>query len=111
MRSVTEDGEADGNFDRIFLKLKFACDLAGGALPSCRAEFAMRMKTAQTEGQSRMTARWKNVLTKCDVAIQNNRALKKRLDTVKVNDPGVRHSREFWLYCDGFVHVSLHFDC
>ena len=107
MRSVMDDAEGDGQFDRIFLKLKQACELAGQALPSCRSEFLLRMQTAQTEGQSRMTARWKTAINKSDVAITNCKALKKRLDSVKVNEPGVRYSREFWLLCDGFVHVSL----
>lgn len=106
MRSVMDDGEGDGQFDRIFLKLKQACEMAGQALPNCRTEFANRTQAAQTDGQSRLTALWKGVLTKCDIAIANNRALWKRLDVVKVNDPGVRYSREFWQHCDGFVHVS-----
>lgn len=111
MRSTMDESDRDAQFDRIFLKLKQACDMAGQALPSCRTEAAARMQTAQAEGQSRMTARWKTILTKCDTAIANNKALKGRLDTVKVNDPGVRYSREFWMYCDGFVHVSSTSDC
>lgn len=107
MRSVIDDADGDGQFDGIFLKLKQACDLAGQALPTCRKEFLVRMQTAQTDGQSVLTARWKAVTTKCDIAIANNRALRKRLDVVRVNDPNVRYSREFWQHCDGFVHVSL----
>lgn len=100
------DEERDDQFENIHKKLKQASDLAGEALPQCRNEFAVRMQTAQSEGQSRMTARWKTTLSKCDVAISNNKALKKRLESARLNDPGVRHSKEFWQLCDGFVHVS-----
>lgn len=109
MRSIMDDGEKDPQFDRIYTKLKQASDMAAQALPSCRSEALARMQNAQNERQGITANRWKQVLSKCETAIDNNKALRRRLDTVKVNDPGVRYSKEFWQFCDGFVKVCLLF--
>jgi hypothetical protein len=106
MRSMMDVGENDEQFDRIFLKLKQACDLAAQALPHCRAEFNSRREHAQTAGQRNHAQQWMTALKKCELVITHNKALKKRLENVKVNDQGVRYQRDFWQLCDAFVHVS-----
>jgi hypothetical protein len=107
MRSMIDVGENDEQFDRIFLKLKQACDQAAQALPHLRAEFSGRRDSAQSAGQRSHLQQWTTALKKCEVVITNNKALKKRLEMVKVDDPGVRYQRDFWQLCDAFVHVSL----
>lgn len=111
MRSMMDVGEDDEQFDRIFLKLKQACDLAAQALPHCRTEFNSRREQAQTIGQRSHAQQWMTALKKCELAITHNKALKKRLENVKINDQGVRYQRDFWQLCDAFVHVSLFFRC
>ena len=106
MRSMIDVGENDEQFDRIFLKLKQACDQAAQALPHLRTEFNGRRDSAQSAGQRNHLQQWTTALKKCEVVITNNKALKKRLEMVKVNDPGVRYQRDFWQLCDAFVHVS-----
>ena len=106
MRSMMDVGEDDEQFDRILLKLKQACDLAAQALPHCRAEFNSRREHAQTAGQRSHAQQWMTALKKCELVITHNKALKKRLENVKVNDQGVKYQRDFWQLCDAFVHVS-----
>lgn len=108
MRSATDDGDSDEQFDRIFLKLKPACELAGNALMHCRLECSTRQASAQTAGMTQAAHAWQLALNKCETAINDTRALRKRLEVVSVNDPVVRFSKEFWSLCDNFVHVSLH---
>lgn len=106
MRSMFDVDDNDEQFDRIFLKLKQACDLAAQALPHLRSEFSARRDLAQNAGQRNLFQHWTMALKKCEIVITNNKALKKRLELVKVNDPGVRYQRDFWQLCDAFVHVS-----
>ena len=106
MRSMIDAGENDEQFEHIFLKLKHACDLAAHALPHCRAEFSTRRDIAQSAGQRSHLQLWTNAVKKCELAILNNKALKKRLELVKASDLGVKYQRDFWQLCDGFVHVG-----
>lgn len=106
MRSVVDEG-GEEQFDQIFLKLQAACNLASQALPHCRTEFQARREMAQNTGQRSVAHQLSLALGKCDEVIANNKALKKRLEVVKVNDPGLRYQRDFWQLCDAFVHVSF----
>lgn len=106
MRSVMDDG-GEEQFDQIFLKLQAACNLASQALPHCRSEIQARKEGAQSSNQHNIAHQWSLALGKCDEVISNNKALKKRLEIVKVNDPGLRYQRDFWQLCDAFVHVSF----
>ena len=103
-RSVTDEGEEQ--FDRIFLKLQATSNLATQALPHCRTEFQARKSQAQNSGQDRLAHQWARALNKCEEVIGTNKLLKKRLEVVKVNDPGLRYQRDFWQLCDSFVQVS-----
>lgn len=108
MRSGTMyDTDTDEQFDRIFLKLRSACDLAAQSLPHCRAEFAARKVGAENAGQARGAHAWALAGEKCETVVQANATLIGRLKVVKLKDPGVRNQRDFWQLCDGFVQVSL----
>ena len=96
MRSAIDIVENDDQFDRIFIKLKGACDLAAQALPHCRVEFNTRRDSASNTGQRTLAHHWTMALKKCDIVINHNKTLKKRLEIVKVNDPGIRYQRDFW---------------
>ncbi|KAK0861280.1 RAM signaling network component [Friedmanniomyces endolithicus] len=96
-------GDSDEQFDRIYLKLQSACDLARKALPHCRSEFASRKATADSTGQTRAAHHWSLAISKCDAVITANGLLHSRLRIVKVKDPGVRNQRDFWQLCDAFA--------
>ncbi|KAK0256038.1 RAM signaling network component [Friedmanniomyces endolithicus] len=103
MRSMPDYGDSDEQFDRIYLKLQSACDLARKALPHCRSEFASRKATADSTGQTRAAHHWSLAISKCDAVITANGLLHSRLRIVKVKDPGVRNQRDFWQLCDAFA--------
>ena len=107
MRSVVDEGDSDEQFDRIFFKLKNACDLAAQALPLCHKEFKSRKENAQNQGLSRIAHYWSMALSTCERVMADKKALRKRLEVVKVNDPGVRYQRDFWQLCDTFVKVCV----
>lgn len=106
MRSVAnDDGEEIEQFERIFLKLRTACDVAYRALPHCHKEFTVHKDNAETAGKARAAHYWSLALNKCNAVIRANQALSGRLKQVKLKDPGVRNQRDFWQLCDAFVQV------
>lgn len=106
MRSTHPD-EVDETeqFERIFVKLRTACDVANHALPHCHTEITVHKDNAETSGKARAAHYWSLALSKCNAVIRANQALSGRLKQVKLKDPGVRHQREFWQLCDAFVQV------
>nr|POE52091.1 leucine-rich repeat-containing protein sog2 [Quercus suber] len=103
IRSVTDESDNDEQFDRIFLKLQSASDLAHQSLPRCRAEFIVRKDNTATTGQHRVEHHWSLVIQKCDALIHANSFLLNRLGMVRLKDPTVRYQRDFWQLCDTFV--------
>jgi hypothetical protein len=106
MRSIHPDeGDETEQFERIFVKLRTACDVANQALPHCHTEITVHKDNAETAGKARDAHYWSLALSKCNAVIRANQALSSRLKQVKLKDPGVRHQREFWQLCDAFVQV------
>lgn len=106
MRSMQpDDGDEIEQFERIFIKLRAACDIAYHALPHCHTEITVHKDNAETAGKARAAHCWSLALTRCNAVIRANQALTARLKQVKLKDPGVRHQREFWQLCDAFVQV------
>ena len=107
MRSMhPEEGDDVEQFERIFIKLRMACDTANNALPHCHTEITVHKDNAETSGRARDAHCWSLALSKCNAVIRANQALSTRLKQVKLKDPGVRNQREFWQLCDAFVQVS-----
>ncbi|OQO03007.1 hypothetical protein B0A48_11291 [Cryoendolithus antarcticus] len=107
LRSVAaaeDSDEGDLAFERIFFKLRSACELALSDLPLCLAEFKKQRENAETSaGRGQVAAAWTIALDKCKTVIRANDALHNRLMTLRLKDPGVRKQRDFWLLCDAFV--------
>lgn len=108
--NIHSSDEADDNneqFERIFLKLRAACDVAGKVLPECHAEITVNMDKAVREGQAKIVRPWSMALKSCNKIVSANHSLSGRLKSVKLNDPGMRSQKDFWQLCDTFVQVSF----
>lgn len=105
VRSAIDDSDESEQFERIFLKLKDACQLTSTELPRCRAELLLRKDSAEGTGQGRAAHHWAMALAKCDAVMGAVQPLKYRLSVVRVNDPGIRNQRDFWQLCDSLVLV------
>jgi hypothetical protein len=103
--TYSDDGDEQEQFERIFVKLRNACDLANQALPRCHTEVTVHKDNAETAGKARAAHYWSLALSKCNAVIRANQALSSRLKQVRLKDTGIRHQREFWQLCDAFVQV------
>ena len=108
---AAEDSDESDQFERIFLKLREACNLAIQILPNCHAEFTVHKDNAENSGRHRTAHIWSHALLKCNAVIRANQALHGRLKVVRLKDPGVRFQRDFWQLCDSFVSVRLPSHC
>ena len=101
-----EDSEEQRQFESIYLKYQHTCDIASQVLPGCRVDFYNRKEGAARSMQARVAQQWTLVLEKCDLSIIALEALKDRLSTIKVKDPGLRYQRDFWIIGERFTRVS-----
>lgn len=112
LRSNTAQGHYDDSdeqrqFESIYVKYQHACEIASQVLPGCRVDFFSRKEGAARSMQARLAQHWALVLEKCDISINALEALKDRLATVKVKDPGLRHQRDLWINGERFTRAFL----
>ncbi|TKA70039.1 hypothetical protein B0A49_08151 [Cryomyces minteri] len=103
MQSHMYDQPEEQQFERIFLKLQAACDLATDALPICRYTFDKSRDLSERAMQVHATRSWQAILEKCDNVITAVQTLKERLSKIKLKDPAARAERGFWQICTTFV--------
>ncbi|KAF2220075.1 RAM signaling pathway protein-domain-containing protein [Elsinoe ampelina] len=87
-------------FEKIYLTLRQACDVADQCLLGCRQDFFLRKEGAARSMSSSAARAWTGALNKCDALMNSLGALRSRLNSIKLNDPSIRKSRDFWLACD-----------
>lgn len=105
LRSMTDEHDTDEQFDRIFLRLKSACDLTYQSLPEYRRECSIRREHAVGANQVSIANLWSVSIHRIEAMISANNTLMSRLKIVRVKDPGIRTQKEFWQLCDSFVNV------
>lgn len=106
MKSV-DDMREDRMFERIFLKLNQADDIALRAVPTVKQQFVKCIEVCKKqETEKDLRAMWTTLDSKCSFIIQLAELLKLKLSTIKLKEPGVGNDREFWQLCSSFVKVS-----
>jgi Leucine-rich repeat (LRR) protein len=109
LRSMPSNGEFtedDRMFEKIFLRLQQSCDAALQALPVVDKHFAKAMQISIQQGASnQMRSYWQLLSQKCDGFLQTADALKARLSSLKLKEPGVRTQSAFWELCKSFLNV------
>ncbi|KAI9815022.1 MAG: RAM signaling network component [Pycnora praestabilis] len=102
----TEDAEEERLFEKIFLKLTIAHDYALKALPSVNIQFVRCMEACKKKDTGWAQV-WIELNDQCMFAIQTAEALKTRLSTIKLKEPGIRSQKEFWQLCNTFVKAFV----
>lgn len=104
-QSHYEDSDEQRQFENIYTKYQHACEIASQVLPGCRVDFFSRKEGAARSMLARVAQHWTLVLEKCDLSIHALEALKERLASVRIKDPGLRHHREYWVAGERFTRV------
>ncbi|TKX25390.1 leucine-rich repeat-containing protein 5 [Elsinoe australis] len=99
------DSDEAHQFERIYLILKHATDIADQCLLGCRQDFFLRKEGAARSMASSASRAWAGALVKIDTLMNALNILKARLKKMRLNDPSNRRSRDFWVCCDGVFNA------
>ncbi|KAI9701586.1 MAG: RAM signaling network component [Candelina mexicana] len=103
----TDDAVEERKFEKIFLHLSVAYSAAQKALPTLQREIIRCLEGARARnGYGKAELICLDLNEKTGSAILATEALKRRLSTVKLKEPGVRVQREFWQLC-AFVAMVM----
>jgi hypothetical protein len=96
--------EEDRAFERIFLSLQKTTDLVMRILPPMNTQFMSSMRNAiGVRSPEHVVQAWRALVAKCNTAIQQTEALKAKLSTIKLKEPGIRTRQSFWRMCSSFM--------
>lgn len=102
----TYEVEEERKFEKIFLHLSIAYSAAQKALPTLQREVIKCLDALRARnGYGKAEILCHDLNEKTGSAMLATEALKRRLSTVKLKEPGVRGQREFWQLCVGFIRV------
>lgn len=102
-----EPNEEDRLFETIFLRLQETSDMSITTLPIVSELFIGAMKKSMdhpTANQPRHF--WQILVQRTDTALQATQALKARMSSIRLGEPGVRTQAQFWVLCESFIRVS-----
>ena len=109
--STTINGDftdEDKLFEKIFLGLQQASDMAIKTLPVVNSHFVSTMRISnQQSNPDQPKLYWQVLIQKCTMALQSADSLKARLSQIKLKEPGIRTQRAFWELCNLFIEVCI----
>lgn len=94
---LLDSPEHDAHFEKIYNCLTRTIDLGQVAVPKVLKHASCCLDVAQTsERNKRFVSLWSALIMRSKHCLEMCEILKKRLKTVKLNDPDVRYARDFW---------------
>ena len=103
-----DDSESDAMFEKIFINLTYACDHALKGIPLVHRHVSRCVDVAlETRTPKDICSFWKRLSITCTAAIDVSEALKLRLSSMKLKEPGLRNQREFWQLCTSFTKALV----
>ncbi|KAG9239570.1 RAM signaling pathway protein-domain-containing protein [Amylocarpus encephaloides] len=99
-----EFSEEDKLFEKIYLRLLDAADMALIALPRVNSYFVSGKKSNQRPNENPPQF-WNALIQRCAFAHQTAENLRERLSIIQVKEPGVRTQGAFWELCSAFVYT------
>lgn len=103
MHSIDES-ESEAMFGKIFVSLTCAYEHALKGMPLVHRHVSRCLEVAwETHTTKEICTFWKHLVDCCLIALDVSGALKVRLSSIKLKDPGFRNQREFWQLCATFT--------
>ncbi|KAF1814593.1 hypothetical protein P152DRAFT_447929 [Eremomyces bilateralis CBS 781.70] len=93
-----EDSEEEMIFERVYLQLKGATEMALSAIPPVQSILLRDRESVMRKfGTDEMMHRyWMRLIQKCEDMTSAARSLHRRLSSIKLKDPVVRNQPDFW---------------
>lgn len=96
--------DEDRIFENIFLHLQQTLEMSTRSLPVVNNHFIMRVNDQQS-APDQAKHFWQSLIQRTEAAIQTTEALKYRLSTIKLKEPGIRTQGAFWELCNAYIEV------
>ncbi|KAL8827669.1 MAG: hypothetical protein Q9191_003045 [Dirinaria sp. TL-2023a] len=97
---IAEGPEQEVYFEKIFVALTQCVENVQNIVPVARQQFDRCLNVAQLSYTSQqIILLWSTLVSRSSVAIETSYAMQRRLSTIKLNEPDVRQSRDFWRLC------------
>lgn len=97
---IAEGPEQEVYFEKIFVALTQCVENIQNIVPVARQQFDRCLNVAQLSYTSQqIILLWSTLVSRSSVAIETSYAMQRRLSTIKLNEPDVRQSRDFWRLC------------
>jgi hypothetical protein len=95
-------------FERIYIDFSKAVNDGHYSLPIVQAHFDRGLETAQAQYANRAIIDvWSRLIDRCRQCLEACEVLKERLSHVKLNDPEIRYSADFWKCCTRVANSFL----
>ena len=92
-------------FEKIYLAFKSAVERGSAALPMVNSQFGRCLEASQSKYSNKnLTDLWQRLATRSRQCLDMCEALGLRLSIVKLNDPEVRNSQEFWSHITRYIN-------
>lgn len=99
----------DAIFEKICRGFALAIEEGARAIPPVSQQFANSFEISKEEDATRKIQRlWQKLVGRCRSYLEAGDILKRRMLTVKLNDPEVRRSIEFWKYFINYTDSYFH---
>ena len=100
----------DATFEKIYLYFNTSAEEGLLAIPPLTSKFSRSLEMARsTYTTKEIVDLWSRLVSRCRYCQDMCEALRHRLSNIKLNDPEVRDSKEFWKICTGFATSFLNF--
>jgi hypothetical protein len=97
---IPESPEHEALFEKIFISLSRCVEKSQRIIPVCLQQFTSCLDVAHMSFTSqRIHLLWSTLISRCNVSLETNTAMQKRLSAIKLHEPDVRHSKDFWRLC------------
>ena len=97
---IAEGPEQDVQFEKIFVAITQCVENIQNIVPVARQQFDRCLNVAQLSYTSqKIILLWSTLVSRSSVAIETSFAMQRRLSTIKLNEPDVKQSKDFWRLC------------
>lgn len=97
---VADNPEHDAIFEKIFNVLFHCVEHCQRIIPLCLQQFTSCLDVAHMSFTSqKIHLLWSTLISRCQVCLETSGAMQNRLSTMKLHDPDVRLSKDFWRLC------------
>lgn len=97
------DYNQEAAFEKVYSGFSKAVQNGRRILPQVTMQLSVGLEASMNSGNRKLTDTWQRCIQRARQCLEKCNALGNRLSTVKLNDPALRRSREFWCFITRYI--------